>query len=201
MYILGLTGSIAMGKSTVLGMFASRGIPVFDSDAEVRKLLKESPRLGKAIKEKFSEACQGDNVDRAQLAKIVFSDELKLRQLENLIHPRIMRRIRMFINQHSKKDAPLVVIDVPLLFEAGSEDVFDGVAVVSAPADVQEQRAMARPDMTKKRLSMILARQTPDAEKTERADFIIPTGGSLKATRSEVDTLIIRLLNSRKTDG
>ena len=193
MYALGLTGSLAMGKTTVLKMFSSRGIPVFDSDAEVRKFLKTSARLKKGLQANFPEVFVSGEVDRKRLARTVFSDDLKLRQLENLIHPHIMRRIRMFINLHRQRDTALVVIDIPLLFEASAEDVLDGVAVVSAPEAVQEKRALDRPDMTKKRLSFILGRQTPDAEKKKRADFIIPTGGTLKATKAEVDALIKRL--------
>lgn len=185
MYALGLTGSLAMGKTTVLKMFSSRGIPVFDSDAEVRKFLKTSARLKKGLQANFPEVFVGGEVDRKRLARTVFSDDLKLRQLENLIHPHIMRRIRMFINLHRRKDTALIVIDIPLLFEANAEDVLDGVAVVSAPEAVQEKRALDRPDMTKKRLSVILDRQTPDAEKKKRADFIIPTGGTLKATKGK----------------
>lgn len=193
MYALGLTGSLAMGKTTVLEMFSSRGIPVFDSDAETRKFLKTSTRLKKGLQADFPEAFVDGVVDRKRLAKIVFSDDLKLRQLENLIHPHIMRRIRMFINLHRQKGTALVVIDIPLLFETSAEDVLNGVAVVSAPEAVQEKRALARPDMTIKRLSLILGRQTPDAEKKKRADFIIPTGGTLHATKTEVDGLINRL--------
>ncbi len=193
MYALGLTGSIAMGKTTVLGMFALRGIPVFDSDAEVRKILQNSARLKKAIRASFPGAFDGAEVDRKRLAKIVFSDDMKLRQLENLIHPHIMRRIRIFMNLHRQKNTPLIVLDIPLLFETGSANVLDGVAVVSAPEAVQKKRALARPDMTKLRLSVILHRQMPDAEKRKQADFIIPTGGSLRETTAEVDSLIKRL--------
>lgn len=201
MYLLGLTGGIAMGKTTVLEMFASGNVPAFDADAEVRVLLDHSRRLKKALRVDFPEAFEGGEINRTLLAKAVFQDEQNLRQLENLIHPLVMRRMRKFIDLQTRRKTPLAVLDIPLLFETGSENILSGVAVVSAPPEVQKKRALARPGMTERHLNLILRRQMPEAEKTARANFIISTGGQLKQTRKEVEALIQNLSGPPKKAG
>jgi dephospho-CoA kinase len=185
---LGLTGSIGMGKSTVAAMFADRGIPVFDADAAVHRLQGPGGRLVAAIEAAFPDTTGPDGVNRTALGEAVLGNPEALRRLEALVHPAVAQERAAFLDDHA--DAPLVVFDVPLLFETGGEAALDKIAVVSAPAAVQRVRVLARPGMTPARLDAILARQMPDAEKRARADFVIDTGGSLDATRSAVDAVI-----------
>jgi len=201
MYILGLTGSIAMGKSTALGMFRDCGILVFDADQKIRTLLRESASLKRLLQGPFAGAFDGGDVNRAHLADLAFENEKKLRQLESIIHPIVMKHMHRFIEHHKKKKAPLIVLDIPLLFETGAADICDGVAVVSAPEEVQKKRALMRPNITEKRLAMILNRQLPDQEKRSRADFILSTGTSLEKTKREVEALAERLKNRPKRSG
>ena len=188
MIVLGLTGSIGMGKSTVAKMFADRGVPVFDADAAVHRLQGKDGRLVAAIEAMFPGTTGPDGVDRQRLGERVLNDTPALRQLEALVHPAVGEDRATFLADYS--DAPMVVFDIPLLFETGGESRVDKVAVVSAPADIQRARVLGRPGMTAYRFESILARQTPDAEKRARADFVIPTGGSLEETRRAVDAVI-----------
>ena len=188
MITLGLTGSIGMGKSTVAAMFEALGVPVFDADAAVHRLQGEGGRLVAAIEAMFPDTTGPKGVDRTLLGEAVLSDPRALKQLEALVHPAVGEERIAFLAAHP--DAPLVVFDVPLLFETGGESRVDKVAVVSAPAEVQRARVLARPGMTEARFEAILARQMPDAEKRARADFIIPTGGTLAETRAEVAALV-----------
>lgn len=188
MIVLGLTGSIGMGKSTVAKMFADRGVPVFDADAAVHRLQGRDGRLVAAIEAMFPGTTGPDGVDRHRLGERVLNDTPALRRLEALIHPAVGEDRAAFLADHV--DAPMVVFDIPLLFEMGGESRVDKVAVVSAPADIQRARVLGRPGMTAYRFESILARQTPDAEKRARADFVIPTGGSLEETRRAVDAVI-----------
>ncbi|MGN6269482.1 MAG: dephospho-CoA kinase [Sphingomonas sp.] len=185
---LGLTGSIGMGKSTVAAMFAARGVPVFDADAAVHRLQGPGGRLVAAIEAAFPGTTGADGVDRAALGKTVLGDRAALRRLEALVHPAVAEERRAFLEANAQ--APLVLLDIPLLFETGGEAQVDKIAVVSAPADVQRARVLARPGMTDERFAAILARQTPDIEKRGRADFVIDTGGALAATEAQVDALI-----------
>ncbi|MEG3149371.1 dephospho-CoA kinase [Sphingomonas sp. ZT3P38] len=188
MLTLGLTGSIGMGKSTVAGMFEELGVPVFDSDAAVHRLQGEGGRLVAAIEAMFPDTTGPAGVDRTLLGEAVLADPRALKRLEALVHPAVGEERAAFLAAHV--DAPLVVFDVPLLFETGGAASVDKVMVVSAPADVQRARVLARPGMTEAKLDAILARQLPDAEKRARADFIIPTGGSLDETRAAVRALL-----------
>ncbi len=188
MIVLGLTGSIGMGKSTVAKMFADRGVPVFDADAAVHRLQGRDGRLVAAIEAMFPGTTGPDGVDRHRLGERVLNDTPALRRLEALVHPAVGEDRAAFLADHG--DAPMVVFDIPLLFETGGESRVDKVAVVSAPADIQRARVLGRPGMTVDRFESILARQTPDAEKRARADFVIPTGGSLEETRRAVDAVI-----------
>ncbi len=188
MLVLGLTGSIGMGKSTVAAMFADEGVPVFDADAEVHRLQGAGGRLLPAIEAVFPGTTGDSGVDRPLLGRAVFGNADALRRLEAIVHPAVAEERAAFLE--SNRDRPLVVLDIPLLFEAGGWRQVDRIAVVSAPAEVQRARVLARPGMTVERFESILAKQMPDAEKRERADFVIPTGGSLEETRTAVRAVI-----------
>ena len=186
-HVVGLTGSIAMGKSTVAQMFADLGVPVFDADAVVRVLQGPDGALLPAIEAAFPGSTGAAGVDRAALGKAVFGDPQALTRLEALVHPAVQEERRAFLINHGQ--APFVIFDIPLLFEKGGVADVDTVIVVSAPAPLQRQRALARPGMTEEKLAQILALQMPDAEKRARADHVIDTGGSLEATRAQVREL------------
>lgn len=186
--ILGLTGSIGMGKSTVAAMFADAGVPVFDADAEVHRLQGRGGRLVAAIEAAFPGTTGESGVDRPLLGKAVFGDPEALARLEAIVHPAVAEERARFLDANRRQ--PLVVLDIPLLFEAGGWREVDRIAVVSAPAEVQRGRVLARPGMTAARFESILAKQLPDAEKRARADFVIPTGGTLDETRVAVRAVI-----------
>ena len=186
--LLGLTGSIGMGKSTVARMFADEGVPVFDADAAVHHLQGPEGALVDEIEAQFPGTTGPGGVNRGALAERVLGEPAQLRRLEALIHPAVARARREFIAAHA--DAPVIVLDIPLLFEAGGVDEVDKVAVVSAGPEVQRERVLARPGMTPDRFDKILARQLPDAEKRARADFIIPTDVSLEETRASVRRIL-----------
>lgn len=186
--ILGLTGSIGMGKSTVAAMFAEEGVPVFDADAVVHRLQGPEGELVAAIEACFPGTTGAKGVDRSALAERVLAEPEALQNLEGLIHPAVARERRAFLAAH--QDAPLVVLDIPLLFEKGGAGAVDKIAVVSAPADVQCRRVLARPGMTPGKFASILALQMPDEEKRRRADFVIPTGGSIEETREAVRRIV-----------
>jgi len=194
MITLGLTGSIGMGKSTVAAMFEELGVPVFDADAAVHRLQGEGGRLVAAIEAMFPDTTGPKGVDRTLLGEAVLADPRALKQLEALVHPAVGEERAAFLGAH--KDAPLVVFDIPLLFETGGESRVDKVVVVSAPTDIQRARVLARPGMTEARLDAILFRQMPDAEKRARADFVIPTGGTIAETRAAVAAILACLTAS-----
>lgn len=186
--VLGLTGSIGMGKSTVAAMFADEGIPVFDADAIVHHLQGPEGALVDEIETHFPGTTGAGGVDRTALAERVLAEPAALQRLEALIHPAVGFERERFLAVHA--DDPLVVLDIPLLFEKGAAEAVDKIAVVSAPAEVQRQRVLARPGMTAAKLDRILALQMPDEEKRARADFVIPTGGSFEETRAAVRRII-----------
>ena len=188
---LGLTGSIGMGKSTVARMFADEGVPVFDADAVVHRLQGPEGALVGEIEAHFPGTTGLGGVNRTALAEAVLGEGEKLRRLEGLIHPAVRREREAFLARHS--DAPLVLLDIPLLFEKDGWRDVDKIAVVSAPYEVQRQRVLARPGMTAEKFDRILALQTPDAEKRARADFVIPTGTDLATTRAAVRSIIAGL--------
>ena len=188
MIVLGLTGSIGMGKSTVAKMFAEEGIPVFDADAVVHALQGPGGALVAPIEAAFPGTTGAAGVDRRKLSAAVLGDADKVRKLEALIHPAVGQARATFVERHCA--APLVVLDIPLLFEKAREREVDKVAVVSAPADVQRARVLARTGMTADKFERILALQLPDAEKRARADFVIPTGESLEETRQTVRRIV-----------
>lgn len=189
--VLGLTGSIGMGKSTVAAMFEQLGVPVFDADREVRLMQGPGGALLAEIEREFPGTTGSSGVDRAALGARVFGDPEALARLEALVHPAVRASRRAFLAEHAS--SPLVVLDIPLLFEAGGADEVDQVVVVSAPADVQRKRVLARPGMTAERFAEILALQMPDAEKRARADHVIDTGRTLPETKAEVAALVDKL--------
>jgi dephospho-CoA kinase len=190
--IVGLTGSIGMGKSTVAAMFAGEGVPVFDADAAVHRLQGPGGACVERIAAAFPGTTGPDGVDRAALGRAVLGDPVALARLEAIVHPAVAAARAAFLADHAA--APLVVLDVPLLFETGGERYCDRVVVVSAGEAVQRARVLARPGMTPARLDAILARQLPDAEKRARADIVIPTDVDITATRAAVRRAITCLI-------
>jgi dephospho-CoA kinase len=189
--VLGLTGSIGMGKSTVAAMFEKLGVPVFDADREVRRMQGPGGSLVAAIEAAFPGTTGAQGVDRAALGGKVFGDRAALARLEALVHPAVRAAREAFLLAHA--GAPLVVFDIPLLFEKGGIEEVDGVLVVSAPAEVQRARVLAREGMTAERFAEVLALQLPDREKRARADFVIDTAQPLAATEAEVGALVKKL--------
>jgi dephospho-CoA kinase len=188
MITLALTGSIGMGKSTVAAMFADAGIPTFDADAVVRELQGPGGRLVPLIEARFPGTTQDGAVDREALSAAVLSDRDELAALEAIVHPAVHHERTRFIVEHG--DAPALLFDIPLLFETGGDEAFDKVIVVSAGADLQRERVLKRPGMTRGKFEQILARQLPDAEKRARADFVIDTSGTLDETRAQVRNIL-----------
>jgi dephospho-CoA kinase len=185
--ILGLTGSIGMGKSTVAAMFADLGVPVFDADAAVHQLQGPGGKLVAAIEAAFPGSTADGAVDRPKLRAMVIGDDAAIARLEAIVHPAVAAERASFLARHGDG---LVVVDVPLLFETAGDAKVDRVVVVSAPEDVQRMRVLARPGMTFGTFQAILARQMPDAEKRARADFVIRTDTPLEETRAQVRAVI-----------
>lgn len=185
---IALTGSIGMGKSTVAKMFEAAGIPVFDADAVVRRLQSPGGGLVDKIAAMFPGCVRSGTLDRECLAQIVLADRTKLAALESIVHPAVRDARERFISEHA--DATAIVFEIPLLFETEGETEFDKVIVVSAPADVQRARVLERSGMTAAKFESILARQTPDAEKRGRADFVVDTGADLSTTEAQVRDII-----------
>jgi dephospho-CoA kinase len=194
MVILGLTGSIGMGKSNAASTFRSLRIPVHDADAEVHRLLGAGGAAVAAVDEAFPGVVVDGAVDRARLGRAVFGDDAALDRLEALLHPRVRAATRRFVARQLRAGRPLVVLDIPLLFETGGERRCDATMVVTAPPFVQAQRVLNRREMTPARLAAIRARQMPDAEKRRRADFVVNTGLSRGYTRGQ----IIRVVHALK---
>jgi len=198
--IIGLTGSIGMGKSTAARMFRDLGIPVFDADATVHVLLGHGGDAVAAVEEAFPGVVKEGAVDRGELGRRVFGDNAALRRLERIIHPRVFRAERRFIAKAMRERKRMVVRDVPLLFETGGDRRCDVTVVVSAPAHMQAQRVLARPGMTREKFEAIRAKQMPDAQKRRRADFVVPSGLGRGLTRRAV-TGIVRKIMDDKTKG
>lgn len=194
-FILGLTGSIGMGKSAVSAMFRELGVPVFDADAAVHRLQGPGGALLPAIEAAFPGTTGPDGVDRAGLGAAVFGDPAALARLEAIVHPAVAAQRATFLAEHAQ--CPLVVFDIPLLFEKGGGRGVDAVAVVSAPAAAQRARVLARPGMSAEKFAQILALQVPDTEKRARADHIIDTGLPLPETRRAVQRLVGKLTGQR----
>jgi dephospho-CoA kinase len=186
--VVGLTGSIGMGKSTVAAMFAEAGITVFDADAEVHRLQGPAGKVVAAIEARFPGTTGPAGVDRTALGAAVLGDDAAMKALEAIVHPAVGAERAAFVARHAA--APILLFDVPLLFETGGERAVDKVVVVSAAAAVQRERTLQRPGMTSQKLDAILARQVPDADKRARADFVIPTDVPLEETRAAVRRVV-----------
>lgn len=194
-FVLGLTGSIGMGKSAVAQMLRALGVPVFDADAAVHRLQAPGSPLLPAIEALFPGTTGAAGVDRQKLGAQVFGDREALARLEAVMHPAVAELRQAFVAAHA--DAPLIVFDIPLLFEKGQRAGLDAVAVVSAPAEAQRARVLARPGMTEAKFAQILALQVPDAQKRAGADFIIDTGVPLAQTEAAVAALVAALTARR----
>lgn len=182
-YLLGLTGGIGMGKTTTAAMFAARGVPVWDADAAVHRLYAPGGAAVPGVGALFPSAVTAAGIDRKLLSQLLAAAPRRLAELEAVVHPLVADDRAAFVAAHA--DAPVVLLDIPLLFETGAEAQMDGVAVVSAPAEVQRARVLSRPGMTPETLDLILSRQMPDADKRARATWIIPTD-SLQAAQAAV---------------
>lgn len=188
MIVLGLTGSIGMGKSTTAALFRDAGVPVFDSDAAVHQLYRG--RAAPRVEAAFPGTVQAGIVDRTALAKRVFDDPAAMRRLEEIVHPLVREEREAFLAAARAGGASCVVLDIPLLYEIGADRLVDKVVLVSAPESVQKARVLARPGMTPERFAAIVAKQLPDAEKRRRADIVIETGAGLDSARQQVKALL-----------
>lgn len=185
---IALTGSIGMGKSEVARMFERAGVPVFDADAEVRRMQGPVGELVESIEQRFPGTTGVSGVDREALSERVLGDPAELEALEAIVHPAVQRARAEFVARNS--DAPALLFEIPLLFETKGEDSFDKVIVVSAPAAIQRRRVLQRPGMSEQKYEAILARQMPDSEKRARADFVIDTGNDLSTTEAQVSDIL-----------
>ena len=190
-FVLCLTGSLGMGKSTAARFFAEEGVPVHDSDAVVHALYEgEAVPL---IEQAFPGSITGGKVDRNKLAAMVLNDKAALTRLEAIVHPMVTASREKFLAEARNRGANIVVLDVPLLFETNAERRCDAVVVVSAPADVQRSRAFQRPGMTDDKLAAILAKQMPDAEKRQRADFVVDSSHSFDHARAQIRDILQKI--------
>jgi len=194
MLVIGLTGSIGMGKSTAANHFAKRGVAVFDADAEVHRLYEGKAALAVALC--FPKAVKGSRVDRKLLAQELAASPHKLKQLEAIVHPLVVKAELEFLRKQEANGAKFAVLEIPLLFETGAEKRVDVSVVVSAPDDVQRARALARPGMSAEKLDQLLKRQLPDGEKRARADYVVDSGVSIADMEAEIDRLL-ESLNGR----
>lgn len=197
-FVLGLTGSIGMGKSAVAAMFRGLDVPVFDADAAVHALQGPGGALLPQIEAAFPGTTSAAGVDRQKLGAAVFGDADKLKSLERIVHPAVGAMRAGFLEEH--KAAPLIVFDIPLLFEKGGFDMVDKVLVVSALPEAQRARVLARPGMSEAKFDQILGLQVPDAEKRARADYVIDTGTSLAETRHAVARLVEQIRGTGFSD-
>jgi dephospho-CoA kinase len=188
MIVLGLTGSVAMGKSTTAGFFADEGVPVHDADSVVHRLYEGD--AVPVVEAAFPGTTADGKIDRVKLGSRVMGDLAALRQLEAIVHPMVQDAERRFLAEAEAKGAPVVVLDIPLLFETGGDSRVDAVVVATAPAEVQRARAMSRSGMTEQRLAAMLARQMPDSEKRLRADFLVDTSRGLDDARAQVRAIL-----------
>ncbi|MGQ0740738.1 MAG: dephospho-CoA kinase [Alphaproteobacteria bacterium] len=176
MLVVGLTGSIGMGKTETAKLFAQEGIPVYDADTAVHALYERGGAAVGPVAKAFPGSLRDGRIDRTILSRRVASDDAAFRRLENIVHPLVAQARERFLAEAQRKGAEIVVLDIPLLFETGGEKHMDAVVVVTAPADVQRERVLARPGMTLEKLEAIHARQVPDSEKRAKADFVVDTG-------------------------
>ena len=197
MILLGLTGSVGMGKSTTAAMFFARGVPVFDSDAAVHRLYRGEAVAG--VEAAFPGVLRDGAIDREALGQRVIGDSAAMKRLEAIVHPLVLTERERFIAAASRgASAPVAILDIPLLYEIGAEGDVDAVVLVSAPEAVQKARVLARPGMTEARFAAILARQMPDAEKRRRARFVIETGDGIEAAGRQVEAVLAALGNNTR---
>ena len=196
MIVIGLTGSIGMGKSTTAQMFDDRGVPVYDADAEVRALYARGGAAVEPIETAFPGVSRDGAIDRGLLGDRVLGNAEALDRLNQIVWPMMGAARQAFFQRARDSHTPMVVLDVPLLLETGGEKNVDAVVVVSAPAAMQKERVLARPGMTEAKLNAILAAQMPDEEKRGRADFVIDTGNGLQSARDQVDAILAALRSS-----
>jgi dephospho-CoA kinase len=190
MIVIGLTGSIGMGKTETARMFAERGVPVSESDAIVHRLYDREGEAVAAVAAAFPGVITQGRVDRVKLASHLAAHPEDFARLESIVHPLVRAEHVIFLAEASRRKARLAVLDIPLLFETGRDVDVDKIVVVSAPADVQRARVLARPGMTEEKFAAILARQLPDSEKRRRADFIVDSGHGLDYARGQVRHII-----------
>jgi dephospho-CoA kinase len=195
--LIGLTGSIGMGKSETAKMFAKLGIPVYDSDAAVHRLYEPGGAAVDKIAEAFPGTVHDGRVDRAALSKQLAGDEAGFKKLESIVHPLVAKENRKFLARAMEDGAEMVVQDIPLLFETGGHTRMDAVVVVSAPADIQRTRVLERPGMTPEKLDQILSRQMPDAEKRAKAHFVVETDKGLDHAFAQVEAIVKALKAKR----
>jgi len=188
MLILGLTGSIGMGKSTTAKLFTEAGVPVYDADATVHRIYEGE--AAPAIEAAFPGTTVNGRVDRARLSERVMHDPAAIRRLEQIVHPMLRSHHQKFLEEAEKSGAPVAVMDIPLLYETGGETRVDAVVVVTTSPEVQRERILARENMTGEKLDAILARQLPDAEKRKRADFVVDTSHGLDPVRSRIRDIL-----------
>ncbi|MBA4801515.1 MAG: dephospho-CoA kinase [Euryhalocaulis sp.] len=193
MKIVGLTGSIGMGKTTTANMFADEGVPVFGADAAVHALYARGGDAVEPIRGIFPDAVRDGAVDRSALAAHLHENPQDFERLEEIVHPLVQAARAQFLENSKESGADIVILDIPLLYETGGEEQLDAVIVVSAPAAVQRERVLQRPGMTEEKFTAILSRQTPDSEKRKRADFVIETGAGLEAARRQVHEVLAAL--------
>jgi dephospho-CoA kinase len=196
MIVLGLTGSVAMGKSTTAGFFAEEGVPVHDADSVVHRLYEGD--AVPVVEAAFPGTTADGKIDRVKLGSRVMGDLAALRQLEAIVHPMVQDAERRFLADAEAKGAPVVVLDIPLLFETGGENRVDAVVVATAPAEVQRARAMSRSGMTEQRFAAMLARQMPDSEKRLRADFLVDTSRGFDDARAQVRAILDKVATMQK---
>jgi len=194
MIVVGLTGSIGMGKSTVTAMFADAGVATWDADSAVHRLYAKGGAAVAPVTEEFPGAAKDGAIDREALGALVLGDPARLKALEAIVHPLVAADRVAFLEAARTRGEKLAVLDIPLLFETGAEASFDAVVVVSAPYKEQRARVLARPGMSAEKFEAILAKQVPDAEKRAQADYVIDTDRTLEETREEVETVIADLL-------
>jgi dephospho-CoA kinase len=195
--VVGLTGSIGMGKSATLAIFANLGVPVWDADAAVHRLYGPSGAGAEAIAALVPEAVGPAGVERARLRTAILSDPALLPRIEAVVHPLVAADRDAFLERARAEGAPIAVCDIPLLFETGAQSWLDKVIVVSAPAAIQRERVLRRPGMTEEALDALLAKQVPDAEKRARADYVVDTGRSKKHARAQVEAILAELMKGQ----
>ena len=196
MFILGLTGSVGMGKSATAKMFAEEGVPVHDADAAVHALYEGE--AVQPIEAAFPGTTAGGKVDRMKLGERVIGQPEEMRRLEAIVHPLVAAARDAFLAAAERSGAPVAVLDIPLLYETGGDTLCDAVVVVSAPPEMQRERVLARPGMTEAKFTAILAKQTPDAEKRARADFVVDTSQGFDVARAQVRDILVKVATMPK---